>query len=225
VAAFGREAGGDAETFDPYAQRIKTLVWLNQVQQKQAEEDERLRQQDLAREEAYQLQKTNIQMRAATWIRRFNEQEARLRVKNEQKMWGMVTSLTNSKSRKLFEIGKTAAIAKAIIDGKAAIVGAYKFGASIGGPPLGAAFGAAAAAATMAQIQAMNAQSFGRGDGGGGAAGAGGGDVGVVQQAPQQPENQIVSINLEGEVFGREQVRGLIGQINDALDDGYTLRV
>jgi hypothetical protein len=34
-----------------------------------------------------------------------------------------------------------------------------------------------------------------------------------------------VTINLTGEIFGREQVRGLIGQINEAISDGAVLRL
>jgi hypothetical protein len=34
-----------------------------------------------------------------------------------------------------------------------------------------------------------------------------------------------VNISLQGEVFGREQVRSLIGQINEAISDGAVLRV
>jgi hypothetical protein len=73
------------------------------------------------------------------------------------------------------------------------------------------------------------AQAAAVGSGSGGFGGIGGGDTsgpgGGGGNGGGQRDNQIVNIDLQGEVFGRDQVRGLIGQINDALDDGYTLRV
>ena len=68
-------------------------------------------------------------------------------------IFGNLSSLMNTESRKMFEIGKAASIAGAIVDGIAAVQGAYKQGAKIGGPPLGAAFAASAAVATLANIK------------------------------------------------------------------------
>lgn len=70
------------------------------------------------------------------------------------------------------------------------------------------------------------AEAFSGGGGGGGAAAGGvASNTGGAGGQAQQQQNQVVNINLEGEVFGREQVRGLIGQINEALDDGFTLNL
>ncbi len=60
--------------------------------------------------------------------------------------------MTGSKNEELFNIMKTFAVAEATIQGYRAAVGAYAFGAEIGGPVLGAAFAASAIAATGAQI-------------------------------------------------------------------------
>ena len=72
-----------------------------------------------------------------------------------------LASLMNTGSKKLFEIGKAAAIAGAIVDGYAAIQGAIKTGNQIGGPPVGAAFGAAAAIQTAVQIKGIAKQKIG----------------------------------------------------------------
>ena len=135
---------------------------------------------------------------------------------------GNLTSLMSTNSRKMFEIGKAAGISNAIISTYTGAAKALELGW-----PLGPIAATAITAAGFAKVQAISSQSFG----GASAGAASGGGAGVSafqqqsqqQQAPQQ--NQVVAINLEGEVFGREQVRGLIGQINDALEDGYTLRV
>ena len=81
-------------------------------------------------------------------------------------MFGFLSSITQgvtASSRTMFEINKAAAIGGALLDAKEAIVGAYKFGAKIGGPPLGAAMAGTAAAATATQVQAIRATSFGGG--------------------------------------------------------------
>jgi hypothetical protein len=66
--------------------------------------------------------------------------------------FGNLATLQQSSSKEIAAIGKASAIAQATIDGYAAIQGAYKQGAIIGGPPLGAAFAAAAGAATAANL-------------------------------------------------------------------------
>ena len=107
-----------------------------------------------------------------------------------------MTAATATESKAMFELNKAAALANAALDAREAVTGAYKVGARIGGPPLGAAFAAAAGAAQAAQISAIAGQSFGSGtapsvgstpappvtpvDGSGNAA-AGGGGGGVAQ--------------------------------------------
>jgi hypothetical protein len=71
--------------------------------------------------------------------------------------FGNMATLQQSGSREAFAIGKAAALAQATIDGYAAIQGAYKQGSIIGGPGLGAAFGAAAAVATAMNISKIAA--------------------------------------------------------------------
>lgn len=93
---------------------------------------------------------------------RFNNQLA-----GASSFFGDLSSLMNTESRTLFEIGKAAAIAQAVVDGIAAAVSSFKFGASIGGPVLGGAFAAASAAATGVQIAALAATSFGSTSSGG----------------------------------------------------------
>ena len=98
-------------------------------------------------------------------------------------MFGNLSTLMNTESKKLFEIGKTAAIASAVVSGFEAVVHSYKEGAKIGGPPLGAAFAATAAVATAAQIQSIKSQQFG--GGGTVSAGTSGGAGPGVYQPPQ----------------------------------------
>jgi hypothetical protein len=141
---------------------------------------------------------------------------------------GFATALqaTAQHSKKAFKLNKLLTLSNAIVDGFGAATASFKWGAGIGGPPLGAAMAAASVAITAAQIKAIQSQTFGGGGGGGavasgGAVQAGGG---AAQQQQQPADPTLVNITLEGEVFGRDQVRGLIGQINEAVDDGFKLR-
>ena len=59
-----------------------------------------------------------------------------------------------------FAAYKAVRIAEAIIEGKKAVQSAFAFGTSIGGPPLGFLFGAAAAAFTASQVNAIRSQQF-----------------------------------------------------------------
>jgi hypothetical protein len=84
--------------------------------------------------------------------------------------------------------------------------------------PLNLAAAAASLAAGMAQVANIRKTTKTSGGGGGGSAAS------AVSAAPSKPQ-QLVNINLQGQNFGRDQVMGLIGQINAAVADGAQLRV
>lgn len=144
-----------------------------------------------------------------------------------------MASMGEAGSRAAFNINKAMAIANSLMSAKEAVVGAYAKGAKIGGPALGAAFAAAAVAATASQIASIRSQSFGgggsvsAGGGGGGGGGASGGSDSVqtptAEAAPAA--KQTVTISLQGEVFGAKQVRELIEKINDATKNGAILNM
>jgi hypothetical protein len=139
-----------------------------------------------------------------------------------------ITAGVSSNNKTMFEMNKAAGIANAIVsayEGISRTMAKYPYPISIG-------MAAAQAAAAFAQVRAISSQSFNAGGGGGAAPSLAGGTAAT----PVSPVSggvpgdafgggQVVSINLQGEVFGREQVRGLIGQINEAISDGAVLRV
>lgn len=119
--------------------------------------------------------------------------------KAKKDFFGHASYLMNSQSRKLFEIGKAAAISNAIVSGGEATVHAYKWGSKIGGPILGATFAAAAIAATATQIQAINSTQYG----------AKSSDSGISSAATTssiptetQDANRSVEIHFNGDVNG-----------------------
>lgn len=79
-------------------------------------------------------------------------------------------------------------------------------------------------------LEVAGAASGGGGLGSVGSVGGGGSDFGngmgtAGTQGRPVAQTQIITIQLQGEMFGREQVRGLISQINEAISDGAQLRL
>jgi hypothetical protein len=143
------------------------------------------------------------------------------RSKMTQQALSNLSTLMNGQSRKLFEVGKAAALANAIIAGHEAAVHSYDKGTQIGGPVVGAAFAAASLAATGVQIQAINSTSFGGGKGGTsntqavnnasvGTGGAGGG-----QATPDR--NVFIRGISKDSLYSGEQ---LLSLINNELSNG-----
>jgi hypothetical protein len=127
--------------------------------------------------------------------------------------YGAVAQSIVSDLGKVFENNKAVAIATALINTFQGVTNAL---ASV--PyPLNLAAAAASLAAGMAQVANIRKTTKSSGGGGGGSSAS-------ASAAPAQIP-QMVSINLQGQSFGRDQVAELIGQINAAVADGAQLRV
>jgi len=122
-------------------------------------------------------------------------------------MFGNLSALMESGSRKVFEIGKAAAIANAVVSGREAAISSYAAGAKIGGPPLGYAFELTSILATAAMINKLRSTSFG----GGGTASASGSasvpsaaPVSRAESAQQATTNNAtnLNVNIHGTVLG-----------------------
>ncbi len=155
---------------------------------------------------------------------------------NSTKTWlGFMSLAMSSNNRKMFEVGKAASIAQAVIKTYEMAVSSYSAMASIPyiGPALGAAAAAAAIAFGLAQVQQIRSQQFGGGGGGGAAApapvfsanpitGAPVGSPGDV--GPGQQRTVIVKIIAEGgERFTIDQVRELAEAIADLSEGGVVI--
>lgn len=166
AAGGGAVAGGDTapELTDAQLTEIdqRNLATSLALLDKQTEADALLELQQIADE---QLILQN-QYRLNT-LQEQEEASAKARKDIMTSLFGNLTSLMDSSSKTMFKIGKTAALAQAAIDLPAAVTGAYKVGAGIGGPWLGAAYAATAGLAQLNNIQKIKSASFG---GGGGAA-------------------------------------------------------
>lgn len=199
---------------------------LGKAREEGLKTDEELRQMELDVRQQFQDSMTEIDRKATEDRIRQAQKEAADRQSVMSGMLSNLASLMNSGSRKMFQIGKVAAVAEALVKGYQAVVNSYEVGTKIGGPAVGAAFAATAAAATAAQIASIKNVQFG----GGGSPSAGYSKPSdAVSQGPVSAggatQNQVVSINLEGEMFGQKQVRDLIGKINEAISDGARIQL
>ncbi|WLQ15651.1 hypothetical protein O5O45_06940 [Hahella aquimaris] len=136
------------------------------------------------------------------------EAEHQERVSVMTGMLGNLSTLMDTKSKKLFEIGKKAAIANALVSGYEAAVHSYNKGAQIGGPIVGAAFAATSVVATAVQIQKLKSQKFG----GGGTVSAGGG--GAPPNTYQPPQPTIPSGPASGKGEGAQIIFQFNGPVN-----------
>lgn len=146
-----------------------------------------------------------------------------LKMTHTKKALGDLSGLMNTHSRKLFEIGKAAAIANALISAKESVVDAWKWGNKVGGPPLGAAFAAAAAAAQAANISAIASTNF-RGGGSVGGGGGGGGAVdtsGISSQQAAPVRAAVVDFRIQSRGIWRDDdVAELMQVIGNRVKDG-----
>jgi hypothetical protein len=141
--------------------------------------------------------------------------------------------LMESNNKKMFQVGKAAAIASTVISTYEGAQKAYTSmaGIPVVGPALGAAAAGAAVLAGMVRLQKIQSTQFGGGGGGGGGSGGGGySGASAAADAANSPNggnrpNQQINITMMGDRFGQNQVRALIGQINSAVtNDNITLK-
>jgi hypothetical protein len=135
---------------------------------------------------------------------------------------GDLAGLMDSGNKRLFNVGKAAAIAQAVVDGYQSAVSAWKHGMTAGGPGLAAAFAAASLAKTGALISSLrSANSNGSGGGGGGGGSRGGGGTGAAGAAASSTANvPNVYLNWSG---GLESLGALTSKLNDEYKAGYRL--
>ena len=202
------------------------LAILNEARLREILTEEEFANRKVQIEEDMQTRLAEARKRGLTELQRFNEASFKDQAKTvAQQLMNMTASVTRE-SRAMFNINKAASLANAVVS---TYEGINKALASYP-PPLSFAMAAAQAAAGFANVRAIASQQFGSGAAAPSVASTtpagatavspvgGGGGGGTMGQ-------QVVTINLTGEIFGRDQVRGLISQINEAISDGAQLRL
>lgn len=172
---------------------------------------------------------------AQVMVAKKKEQEKKKQREQLQSFSDQISAASNA-NKVFFQLNKARAIAEALIKGRQAVVDSYQFGASIGGPPLGAAMAGVAAAATASQIAQIASTSYGSTGGGVSSGGGGSGAVANTTQTdqfgrPQETGGQSRSLTIDvrglsdDELFNGRQVRQIIESLNEATSDGSRLRV
>ena len=173
--------------------------------------------------------KTSEEAYAAASIA-LEEKVAKAKAQTASSMFGALATIMSVGGKKTEKIQKALAITSAGISGYQAAVDAWKAGMSVGGPAapaFAAAYAGASLVKTAALIQGIKSGGKGGGGGGGGvpsapstASASGTGQ----QQQNAAPETRNISINMAGGgLMSTEQVRELIGQINESVGDGVQL--
>ena len=223
----------DQEGVDKAQQAIEALMLLNETKLEEITrfEDERKAlidgylSNELISKTEHEAAMTEIDANAAAARLAIAEQEKQAKMAALGGMFGDLSSLMNTKSKKLFKIGKMAAIANATLDGYQAAVSAWKTGMQIGGPWVAAAFTGASLLKTGTMIQKISSQSFGAPSSPTSFSG-GVPTVNTSGGGGQQGPTSNISIDIvgaDGAMFSRDSVIGLIGQINDAVSDGVNI--
>lgn len=183
---------------------------------------------DLEINATYQDQLNKMEEDAAKKRKAIADAEKAARLNAVKGMFSQLSVLMNSESRKMFEVGKAAAIGQAIVNTYQSATGAYSAMASIPyvGPILGAAAAAAAIAAGLANVQAIRSQSFGGGGAGAAATGSNTAAVNAASTPVAGPAGanagQTLFVNglNPGDLFSGGMVRELAGKLVDFQKDG-----
>lgn len=140
------------------------------------------------------------------------------------KIFNSLGRLAQSGGKKNVKLAKAFGIAEAIISTFVAANKAMAFAATAGPAAAFAAYASVAAQGLAAVAKIRSISDSGGGGGGGSSAGAGGDGGGAAASNAAggggQPGGNSVYINLQGQSFGRDQVRDLVKQIADFQKDG-----
>ena len=148
------------------------------------------------------------------------EKEQSGRLNGYRNMYGDLASLMQTQSKVLFGIGKAAAIAKAVVEGKSAAVAAFEWGAEIGGLPLAYVAQAASLASTAVMIADIASTQMGGSSGG--TSGISGASVpsSVSGTTAQFQPDKVVRISLDGPDWVQTIIEPIMAEIYEQTSDG-----
>lgn len=202
---------------EQFAQRLK---WLREAREMELMTERQFRTRKEELEAKHQQRLTKIEQQHLSDREKFNRKSMDAQAGQVAGSLKQMTADVARENKAMFQLNKVASIASAIInthEGVSKALSAYP-------PPLSFAMAAAQAAAGFARVNAIRSQSFSKGGASGGgstgsAAAAGGGAAGGGAAGGGDSGPNTV-IQLQGEVFGREQVRQLVEKINEDSRDG-----
>lgn len=134
-------------------------------------------------------------------------------------------SLMQSNNKKMFEIGKVAAIAETIINTYLGAQLAFVRGMELGGPIVATIAAASALAGGLMRVQQIASTQFGTKSASSATAGPGvpSGATSAREEAKASSQSNV-NVTLYGSTFSADAVRGLVGAINDQVGDNLNLK-
>lgn len=186
---------------------------------------------DIAFLEAQNQRQFEIEQEYAEKRKKIAEEEAKAKEKATDSMWKKIGAIAGAQGKKQFQFLKDLAEGNALLAAKDSVIQAYRYGSSIGGPPVGAAFAGIAIKETADMISGLAGVSFGGGGGGGGGGAATTAAIQPQQQeAPQgleqAPPSRRVEIVLQGDNPHSEAARSTVeAMIETMADMGIELAV
>lgn len=190
----------EEEEIEDSNRRLERLQEINDRERniQKLNDAEKLTQEGRVQEGLQKLREIEIDK-----LRKENDKKKELeqkRLQDRKTFLSTATTLAQSENRTLAAIGKAAAITQIAIDTPPAVASSFKFGAKIGGPPLGFVFGAIAATAMAAQAaRVAGIQGFAQG--------------GIVRPEPGVPrtgDQTIVGVNPGELILSRAQQNALV---------------
>ena len=195
------------------------------------------READLANKEYYDNLEKNLQQQhysdlveiakdAADKEAEIERRKKQVKMQALSSTFSALSSLMNTESKKLFAIGKAAAVANAVVDGYAAV---SKTMASV--PyPFNIPLAAAQAVASAAQVKGIMSTKFGSAGAGqsfqGGQVVNNTSSVGGRGGSNAPSEQRNISIAVTGGYGSMEDMaRAMVPALNEALGDGYNFKV
>jgi hypothetical protein len=223
----GRSAAAQSE-YDAEKEKIEArltairegMMTEAELKQKKFEEDQNLvdqaYQKELITAQEHKDMMLDLEKKHAEAKKKIQEELETTALKSTASMFGSLYSMMGSFGKKNTTLAKALGIAQALIN---TYTGATQALASAPFPYNMAAFGAVLAKgmSAVAAITSVNTSGGGNSRGGGGGGGGGGS---VAAPAEPQQAGKSMYVTLQGEVFNRDMVRGLMEQIQSFQKDG-----
>jgi hypothetical protein len=224
ASAGGGRGGGGGGGVNPLVAQLETirrsLMTQEQVELesfgKQQEQLQAALEQKLLTQQEYNALMEDAQRQHQQKMSNLERTQQNQRLSAYAGALGDLSSLMETNNKKLFAIGKAAAIAEATVSGYQAAVEAWQKGMEIGGPPVAAAFAAASIAKTGALISKLASSSIG---GAGGNSDTGGGTV-----APTQAGTYLNFTFTGGYSTPEQMGRFMVASLNSAIENGAVIR-
>lgn len=141
-----------------------------------------------------------------------------------QTLFGNMATIFEAGGQRTVGIAKAFSVAQGLLNSYRAFTEVLADPSLMGRPLLRTSLAASTLAAGLAQVASMRNVNMGSGGGSGGGGGASVG-LGAGAGAAGASGPQLVEIALQGDTYGRDQVIDLINRINEAVEDGASLRL